>query len=296
MEAQTWSHASTPNPVLLVDDAPLIRQRLRSFLVEATPGLRIAEAGGVADAEKQFDALDPVVVVLDLGLPDGNGLDAIRHVREAKRSCAVVVLTNDAEPETRRRCSELGADFVFTKSDEFEEAVEAVRRAAGGGRGIGRVRVERVVSSPRSLGERPAVLLAKLARRFDSKIELSWNGRKADARSFLGLLLLGVPGGEKVEVALAGSDAVEASRAIEKLFASGFREETEGRPEPAAGEARGEGLEERRDETPPGARLRLRWAVALARCDAARSEEELREIVKGWSGDSDPGFEGPEGA
>lgn len=110
--------------VLLVEDSLPVRKRLCAIMAQI-PSLRVvAEAGTVAEATNLFDTVHPQTVVLDLGLPGGCGLDVLRHIRKTKGKCRVLVLSNHTEPETRRSCNELGADYVFGKSAEFEQAIE----------------------------------------------------------------------------------------------------------------------------------------------------------------------------
>jgi two-component system, NarL family, response regulator DevR len=116
--------------ILLVDDALPVRQRLKALMSEV-PSLRvIGEAGTVPDAVREFDARHPDALVLDLSLPNGCGLDVLRHARSAGGHCVVIILTNYALPEFRRSCRDLGADYFFAKSDEFEEAVQTLRELA----------------------------------------------------------------------------------------------------------------------------------------------------------------------
>ncbi len=118
--------------VLLVEDAALLRRRLCAMITEI-PSLRlIGQASTVAEALNLIDTATPKVVVLDLGLPDGTGIDVLRHVRETNSKCVVIILSNYLDPETYNRCSELGADFLFSKSDEFEQAIETLRALSSG--------------------------------------------------------------------------------------------------------------------------------------------------------------------
>ena len=112
--------------VLLVEDSAPVRQRLRALIAE-TPSLHlVADAATVAEAKHHFDATHPETMVLDLGLPDGSGMDVLWHVREKGGQCAVIVLSNHLGPETCKCCRDLGADFIFSKANEFERAIETL--------------------------------------------------------------------------------------------------------------------------------------------------------------------------
>lgn len=232
MKQENSMNVRPPMSVLLVEDAAPVRQRLCSLIAE-NPSLRlIGQAATVAEASSLLDAMEPTAVVLDLGLPDGTGIDVLRHVRETNSKCVVIILSNYLDPETYNRCSELGADFLFSKSDEFEQAIETLRALANGTeRGMqDRPEAERVhraklaVTSPIGIHARPAAMLVKLAQSFDADIEISLNGHSTSAKSILGLLTLCAGCGAEAKVAAVGADAEEAIGSITALFACGFHE------------------------------------------------------------------------
>jgi phosphotransferase system HPr (HPr) family protein len=216
--------------VLLVEDSTPVRQRLRGLITETGSLHVVAEAATVAEATTLFDAVQPEAVMLDLALPDGSGLDVLRHIRTDGAKCLVLVLTNHAEPETRRCCGALGADYVFGKSDEFEQALDMLRTQSlpaetRTNRKPPAHRVYRtklVVTSPVGLHARPATMLVKQAQAFDAEIELSLDGRKANAKSIMSLLILCAGHGAEVTLSASGHDAEEAIQAITALFASDF--------------------------------------------------------------------------
>ena len=112
---------------LLVDDHQIVRSGVRKVL-EATGRFDIVgEASGVQDALERTRALRPDVVVLDLGLKDGSGLDAIAEVREM--GARVVVLSMQDEPAYARKAFELGAQGYVIKDaadDELASAIDAI--------------------------------------------------------------------------------------------------------------------------------------------------------------------------
>ncbi len=113
--------------VLLVDDHQLVRSGVRRVL-EATERFDIVgEASGVREALDRARVLRPDVVVLDLGLRDGSGLDAIETLREG--GTRVVVLSMQDEPAYARKAFELGAQGYVVKDaadEELAAAIEAV--------------------------------------------------------------------------------------------------------------------------------------------------------------------------
>jgi two-component system, NarL family, response regulator NreC len=118
--------------VVIADDHTVVRQGLR-MLIDAEPDMQVvAEAGDVPDAERLTRAHRPTVLVLDLNMPGGSGLEAIPHLREQAADTAIVVLTMQDEPAFARRALQEGALGFVLKEAADEELLEAIRLAARG--------------------------------------------------------------------------------------------------------------------------------------------------------------------
>jgi two-component system response regulator NreC len=109
---------------LLVDDHQIVRSGVRKVL-EATGKIDIVgEAGGVSEALERARLLRPHVVVLDLTLRDGSGLDAIAELRAG--GARVVILSMQDEPAYARKAFELGAQGYVVKDAADEELADAI--------------------------------------------------------------------------------------------------------------------------------------------------------------------------
>ena len=112
--------------VLLVEDSAVVRHRLLDLMsdVEAidTIGVAIDAPQGMA----LFASERPDVVVLDVRLPGGSGLDVLKHIRRLDTTCLVIMLTSYALPEIRERCLAAGANFFLDKATEFERVVHLI--------------------------------------------------------------------------------------------------------------------------------------------------------------------------
>ncbi len=116
--------------VLLVDDHDLIRQGLRRAF-ERTDDLEVVgEAGTVADALRALDALRPAVLVVDVRLPDGSGLDVVRAARKARPDLGIVVLTMYAGDEQLFGALDSGASAFVPKDAHTDDVIAAARHAA----------------------------------------------------------------------------------------------------------------------------------------------------------------------
>ncbi len=114
------SPSPRPLSVFLVDDSALVREKL-SALLALQPQIEISgEAEDVPQAIAAIAALRPDVVILDLSMPGGNGLDVLRAVKASAPATVVIIMTMHPYRELGARCLEAGADFYFEKGIEFE--------------------------------------------------------------------------------------------------------------------------------------------------------------------------------
>lgn len=112
--------------VLLVDDSPLIRDRLIELLAEI-PGIRVVgEAKDADEALRLFAERAPDVILLDVRLNRGKALSVLKHMVGARPEAKVIVLSNHSEPEIRLSFCEAGAYRFFDKSLEFDGALREV--------------------------------------------------------------------------------------------------------------------------------------------------------------------------
>jgi DNA-binding NarL/FixJ family response regulator len=119
--------------ILLIEDQTLLREGLRQ-LIESEPGFRVAgEAGTVQEGIAQAKKLQPDVILLDLKLPDGSGLEVAKQVLAMRDPPAVLILSTYSDVALVRSSLALGASGYIPKSASFQEIVAAVRAAAAGG-------------------------------------------------------------------------------------------------------------------------------------------------------------------
>jgi DNA-binding NarL/FixJ family response regulator len=124
----TGEELATLTRIMLVDDHPDFRD-LMAALLEGQPDLEVvAQAGSMAEARTQAAASSFDVVVLDLGLPDGNGADLIGELREASPGGAVLIMSASLHPTNIEKAMRAGAAEVLDKLSPPEEVVGTVRR------------------------------------------------------------------------------------------------------------------------------------------------------------------------
>lgn len=116
--------------VLLVDDHELIRQGLRRALERDDEFEVAGEAGSVAEALQRVADDPPDVVVFDVRLPDGSGIDAVREVRASHPEMGLVVLTMYAGDEQLFAALDAGASAFVPKDAPAEDVLAAARQAS----------------------------------------------------------------------------------------------------------------------------------------------------------------------
>lgn len=119
--------------VFLVDDHEIVRRGIAQ-LIDAESDLEVVgEAGSVHEASRRIAATLPDVAVLDVRLPDGNGIDLCRDIRSAHPGVRCLILTAYDDDEALRSAVLAGASGYVLKDVRSRPLVDAIRRAARGG-------------------------------------------------------------------------------------------------------------------------------------------------------------------
>ena len=116
--------------VVIIDDHTLVRQGVVS-LIQSEPDLVVVgEASSIAEGQALLASTRADVLIVDVSLPDGNGLELTRAVREQTSRMGIVVLTMHNDDDTLLDALDAGASALVLKSASSDEVVDAVRRAA----------------------------------------------------------------------------------------------------------------------------------------------------------------------
>ena len=118
--------SGNPGHVLVVEDNALVTSATRILLEDA--GFRVSTAAGVSDAYTICRSDPPDVILLDLRLPDGDGLSLLKRLRqEGARIPVVAALTGRDEPEIRARCLRAGCVEVLVKPADVRALASQIR-------------------------------------------------------------------------------------------------------------------------------------------------------------------------
>jgi len=120
-------HNSLPLRVLVVDDEPAIRRFLRTSFVSQGHSVLEADSGHAAMTAFQRNAVD--LVVLDLGLPELDGFQIIKNLRDSGSAVPIIVLSSRVDESGKVKALDLGADDYVTKPFGMDELLARIRTA-----------------------------------------------------------------------------------------------------------------------------------------------------------------------
>jgi len=128
-DSSVMPQSNAPVKVFLADDSALIRDRVAAMLVAGAMNV-VGQAETPQDSIDGILAAHPDVVVLDVQLEGGSGLEVLRAVRQVDPRIAFVVFSNNAGPAYRKRYLGEGAQRFLDKTTEFDQLVVAVENAS----------------------------------------------------------------------------------------------------------------------------------------------------------------------
>ena len=142
--------------IMLVDDHPIVRRGVSEILARAFPQATIQEVGTGTGAMGLARSQSWDIVILDLTLPDGSGVDVLKRIREMQARLPVLILSMHTADQFARRAIAAGASGYLTKDTADEELVAAVTRLVRGGKYFGPQVLEHVLAGLYADGdERP---------------------------------------------------------------------------------------------------------------------------------------------
>jgi len=116
--------------LLLVEDSELLRQRVAAAIGGIEGIAQVSEASDVREALAQLERVRPDVVIFDVQLPDGSGLDLLKVIKVARPATVVMVFTICGSPLYRQRARECGAEYFFSKANDFGKLMQLLGRLA----------------------------------------------------------------------------------------------------------------------------------------------------------------------
>jgi len=120
--------------VFIADDSPILREHLKTMLSDF-PEVEISgQAKDTPEAITSIKKLKPDVVILDIRMPGGSGIEVLQSIKKDRPDIKVIMFTNYPYPQYRKKCMDLGADFFFAKATESDQIPLAVSELIQGSR------------------------------------------------------------------------------------------------------------------------------------------------------------------
>jgi two-component system invasion response regulator UvrY len=143
--------------VFIADDHPVVRKGIRQIVADTSDIVVVGEAMNGREAIELVGGIVPCdLVLLDLSLPDRDGLDVLKQLRREHPSIRVLVLTMHSEDQFAIRALKAGAAGYLTKDGAPAELIGAIRKIVAGGRHVTTRLAERLVAHLGPDAERPA--------------------------------------------------------------------------------------------------------------------------------------------
>ena len=112
--------------VFIADDSSEVRQRLIAMLSDLRKIDTFGQAGTVQEAIAAIPALNPDIVILDIRMPGGSGIDVLKTIEKKNHSPVIIMLTNYPLSQYMERCLNAGADYFLDKSSDFEKVIDII--------------------------------------------------------------------------------------------------------------------------------------------------------------------------
>lgn len=118
--------------VLVIEDDPSVRTLVKAVLEHN--GNNVAQAENASDGRELATSNEYDIIILDLGLPDGDGYEIAKHIRDQDITTPILVLSAEHETDVKIKCLKVGADDYLTKpfnTEELMARIEAITRRSG---------------------------------------------------------------------------------------------------------------------------------------------------------------------
>lgn len=114
--------------VFIADDSDQIRASIKDMLDDIAGVEVVGEASNAENLTETIGRLKPQVVILDIRMPGGSGIGALKKIKAQHPSTVVIMFSDYSYKLYREKSMELGADFFFEKSNEFEKIETVLKK------------------------------------------------------------------------------------------------------------------------------------------------------------------------
>lgn len=114
--------------IFIVEDSALLRERLGELVAEIKGVEMVGSANDVQMALDVISIFKPDVVILDIRLPNGSGIEVLQKLKSQPLSPRVIMFTAFPYPQYRQKCLQAGADYFFDKTTEFDHIPPVIEK------------------------------------------------------------------------------------------------------------------------------------------------------------------------
>ena len=107
--------------VIIADDSKLMRERIREAISIFRGVEIVSETENGLQTLEEIKKHNPCLAIIDIRMPDMNGIEVLKKIRELKMKTKVCILTNYHYPQYKKKCLEAGADYFLSKTEDFED-------------------------------------------------------------------------------------------------------------------------------------------------------------------------------
>lgn len=112
--------------ILIADDSPAVIDGLKNLLGEFNGIEIIGEASDGKIALEMLDILKPNILILDLNMPNMNGINVLNTIREKLKDLIIIVFSINSSKYYRNKCKELGSNYFFDKTSEINLMINTI--------------------------------------------------------------------------------------------------------------------------------------------------------------------------
>ncbi len=112
--------------VLIADDSKLMRERIRESISIFSDVEIVSETENGISTLNEVDKHNPDLAIIDIRMPDKSGLEVLKELRAKNKTTKVIILTNYAYDQYKDKAFENGANFFFSKSEDFDRIAAVV--------------------------------------------------------------------------------------------------------------------------------------------------------------------------
>lgn len=107
--------------IVIADDSEMLRERIKESLKDIKEVEIVGEAKDGIEAVKIIEEKNPDFVLLDIRMPEMNGIEVLKKIKKGKSKTKVCIFTNYPYSQYKEKCIEEGADYFFDKNINFQE-------------------------------------------------------------------------------------------------------------------------------------------------------------------------------